>query len=86
MNPREDLKALLDTLATQRDELLVQAHLARLEAQEEWQQLEKRLSELREKAGTAADIGGDTARELLTTAKLAGDEILRGYERLRKNL
>lgn len=86
MNPREDLKALLDTLATQRDELLVQAHLARLEAQEEWQQLEKRLSELHEKAGTAAEIGGDTARELLTTAKLAGEEILRGYERLRKNL
>lgn len=86
MNPREDLKVLLETLATQRDELLVQAHLARLEAQEEWQQLEKRLSGLREKAGTAAEIGGDTARELLNTAKLAGEEILRGYERLRKNL
>ncbi|GAB4353833.1 MAG: hypothetical protein Kow0073_10200 [Immundisolibacter sp.] len=86
MNPREDLKALLDTLATQRDELVVQAHLARLEAQEEWQQLEKRLSELRQKAATAAEIGGDTARELLATAKLAGEEILRGYERLRKSL
>lgn len=86
MNPREELKALLDKLATERDELVVQAHLARLEAQDEWHELEKRLAELREKAATAAKIGGETARELLSAAKLAGEEIQRGYERLRKSL
>lgn len=34
MAPREELQKLLDTLATQRDELVVRAHLARLEEEE----------------------------------------------------
>lgn len=44
MTANEELKKLLDRLATQRDELIVKAHLARLEAQDEWAQLENSLS------------------------------------------
>ncbi len=82
MTANEELKKLLDRLATQRDELIVKAHLARLEAHEEWEQLEKQLEQIREKA----TVTGDTAREVLAAAKLAGEEIARGYERLRKAL
>ena len=86
MSAHEELKKLLDLLATQRDELIVQAHLAKLEAQGEWGRLEKQLDQLREKAAEAAVVTGDTARGVLETAKLAGEEIARGYERLRKTL
>lgn len=86
MNAKEDLKTLLDRLATERDELIVKAHLARLEAQDEWAQLEKQLAQLREKAAVVATVSGDTAREVLAAAALAGEEIARGYGRLRKNL
>lgn len=86
MTANEELKKLLDRLATQRDELIVKAHLARLEAQDEWRQLEKQLEQVREKATEAAVITGDSGREVLAAAKLVGEEIARGYERLRKAL
>ncbi len=86
MTANEELKKLLDRLATQRDELIVKAHLARLEAQDEWAQLEKKLEQVREKAAEAAVITGDSSREVLAAARLVGEEIARGYERLRKTL
>lgn len=86
MNANEELKRLLDRLTTERDELIVKAHLARLEAQDEWAQLEKEFGQLHEKAAVVATVTGDTAREVLSAARLAGEEIARGYERLRKNL
>ena len=86
MTTREDLKTLLDKLATQRDELIVQAHLARLEAQDDWRQLEQQMEHLRAKTAQAAEVTSDTGREVLAAAKLMGEEIARGYERLRKTL
>ncbi len=86
MNTREDLQKLLDRLATQRDELIVRAHLAKLEAQDDWRQLEQQLEHLRAKTAQAAEVTGDTGRDVLAAAKLMGEEIARGYERLRKTL
>ncbi len=84
MQAREELQKLLDTLATQRDELVVRAHLAKLEAQEEWSELEGKLELLRAKAGQAADVAGDAAEDVAAAARLLGEEIARGYERLRR--
>ncbi|MGK2942328.1 MAG: hypothetical protein ACSLFJ_11715 [Immundisolibacter sp.] len=86
MSLSTDLQNLLDTLATQRDELIVQAHLAKLEAEEDWLKLEQQLEHLRAKASQAGAVGVDTARDVLAAAKLAGEEIARGYERLRRTL
>ena len=84
MEPREELQKLLDKLATQRDELAVRAHLAKLEAQEEWGELEGKLEALRAKVGQAADVAGDAAEDVAAAARLLGEEIARGYERLRR--
>lgn len=84
METREELQGLVDTLATQRDQLLVQAHLAKLEAEEEWGALEHKLDQLRAKASQTAAVAGDTATEVAAAAKLLGEEIARGYERLRR--
>lgn len=84
MEPREELKRLVDTLATQRDELMLRAHLAKLEAQAEWGELEDKLEVLRAKAGQVADAAGDTAEDVAAAAKLLGEEIARGYERLKR--
>lgn len=84
MEPREELKKLVDTLATQRDELIVRAHLAKLEAQEEWGELEDKLRELRAKVAQAADVASDAAADVTAAARRLGEEIARGYERLRR--
>ncbi|MCU0840566.1 MAG: hypothetical protein MUC79_02450 [Thiobacillaceae bacterium] len=84
MNPREELQKLLDGLATQRDELIVQAHLARLEAEGEWSELEAKLDLLRGKAAQAAEVAEDAAGDVAAAARLLGEEIAKGYERLRR--
>lgn len=86
MTANEELRKLLDRLATQRDELIVKAHLARLEAQDDWTEPEKQLHQLREKTAEAAAITGDSGREVLAAARRVGEEVARGYERLRKAL
>lgn len=84
MDVREEMQKLVDTLATQRDELIVRAHLAKLEAEQEWGELEAKLAELRAKAGRAAEVTGDTAEDVAAAARLLAEEIGRGYERLRR--
>ncbi len=84
MNTRDEMQKLLDSLATQRDELVLRAHLAKLEAREEWQELEGKLEDLRGKANNAAETAGDAAQDVAAAAKLLGEEIGKGYDRLRK--
>jgi SMC interacting uncharacterized protein involved in chromosome segregation len=84
MNPREELQKLLDTLSTQRDELVVKAHLAKLEAEDEWVELEDKLARLRSTAENVADTAGEAGRDVAAAARLLGEEIARGYDRLRR--
>lgn len=83
MDPRDELQKLVDTLSTQRDELVVKAHLAKLEAQDGWYELEGKLGQLRSTAEKVADTAEEAGRDVGAAAKLLGEEIARGYERLR---
>lgn len=84
MNAREEMQKMLDALAQQRDELIVQAHLARLEAMEEWKNTEGKLAQLRAKVDQAGDTAGEAARNIEASAKHLAEEIGRGYDKLRK--
>jgi SMC interacting uncharacterized protein involved in chromosome segregation len=84
MNTREELQQMLDKLATQRDEVILKAHLAKLEAQSEWRELEGKLDQLRGKAAQAADLAGDSGKDILAAARVVAEEIGKGYDRLRR--
>lgn len=84
MDAREEMQKMLDALSQQRDELIVQAHLAKLEAMEEWENLEGKLAQLRAKAARASDTAGDAAKNIEAAARLLAEEIGRGYDKLRK--
>ncbi len=86
MGAREEMQDLLAKLATKRDELIVQANLAKLEAREEWAELEGKLAELRAKAEAAGDIAEETAEGVAASAKDVVADLQAGYERLRKLL
>jgi len=89
-NIRDELQAQLQDrvqeFARMRDELIVQANLARLEAREEWAELEARLAQLQAKADEAGDIAEDTAEAMAESAKEVLAELQSGYEKLRKLL
>ena len=84
MDTREEIQKILDKLAQQRDELIVQAQLAKLEAMDEWKNVESKLSQLRSNTGPLKDTAKESAKDIQAAAKQLADEISRGYERIRK--
>lgn len=87
MGFRDELQAQLQDrvqeLARVRDELIVQANLAKLEAREEWAELEARMEQLKAKADEAGDIAEDTAEAMAESAKEVLAELQAGYDKLR---
>ena len=81
---REDLKKMVDDLKTQRDELAVKIHLARQEARDEWDALEKKLEHLRARAGVVGKEAGEAADDVRAAARQLIDELKKGYERVRR--
>ncbi|MHB1175004.1 MAG: hypothetical protein ACYCZJ_07765 [Sulfuriferula sp.] len=84
MDTREEMQKILDKLVQQRDELIVQAHLAKLEAMDEWENMEAKLTQLRAKAGQISDSAEGSAKDIKIAAKDLAAEIGRGYDKIRK--
>ena len=83
MEWREEIKERFEELRQARDELRVQVHLAAAEVKDDWHDLEKKwdrahahLKKVEEAAGEAADDVGDALAIL-------GDELKKGYQRIR---
>lgn len=82
----EDIEELVEKLTQERDELGVKLHLAKMDAGDEWQELEHKWSKLEAKmkqlGGTAAESGGDVR----AAAELLGQEIKAGFKRIARQL
>ena len=81
-----DLEALIEGLKQQRDAIKVQLHLGKAEAKQEWEEMEKKLENLRAKAKAAGGEAQVVSRDVFEAAKLLAEEIKRGYERIRRRL
>jgi hypothetical protein len=84
--PRIDVNEILDELRTTRDELRVQMHLAGAEARDEWEVLEKKWQHLRTRAGQVGEATGEAAEDIGGALELVGEELRKGYRRIRKTL
>ena len=86
MSIREKLEGELKNLQTTRDELRVKLHLGKLDAQEQWDDIEKQWQHVESKLKTAGEAGREVAGDIGEAASLAIDEIKEGYTKLRKLL
>lgn len=82
----QDIEKFIDGLKQQRDELVVQLNLAKAEARDELAEIEQQLEHLRAKAANAADEAGEVSQDVWAAAKLLGEEIVSGVERIRNRL
>ncbi len=81
---RDTLDELMSALRQQRDELKVRMHLGELDAREEFDRLSAKLEELAEDYEPLTDAVSTTAENVLTALSLAGEELLTGFQRVRK--
>lgn len=81
---QEKLQRLLQRLEKERDELKVKVGLAKLEAREEWEELEEKLDGLRGRMKRIREEADDTSEDIGEALELLGDEIREGFSRIRK--
>ena len=86
MNIQEEIEKFRDGLLQQRDELLVQLGLAKLEAKEEWEKAEGKLEEFKSKLDELSDVAKDSSEDVWTSVKMLGEEIKTAYNRISSRL
>jgi len=75
------VEKMLAELKQKRDELEVQAHLGSMEAKQQWEALEKQWNDIAAKAEVEK-----TAEGVSDALSTLGEELKKGYERLKKAL
>jgi len=86
MKLRERLEKELEDLRATRDELRVRVHLGKMDAQEQWEQVEKQWQHVESKLKVAGEAGREIAEDIGEAANLAIEEMKQGYAKLRKLL
>ena len=86
MSVREEFEILLDKLKIERDKLNLQMHLASMEVKEEFAEAEKQWEHVRAKAAEFADDTKEASEELVTKAKVIGEELKEAYQRINTRL
>jgi uncharacterized protein (DUF3084 family) len=80
------LDGLVDELSKLRDELRVRAHLAKLEAEEEWDALEEKWTQLQPKLEAVREDASKASKNVLAALELGAEELREGYRRIRDRL
>ncbi len=86
MTLRERLERELEDLRAMRDELRVRLHLGKLDAQEQWEQIEKQWQHVESKLKRAGEAGREVAEDIGEATSLVIEEMKEGYAKLRKLL
>lgn len=80
----ERLQKVLEQLEQERDELQVKFGLAKLEAREEWRELEKKMDRLRARMKVVGEEAKEASGDVGAALDVVADEIKDGFRRLRK--
>jgi SMC interacting uncharacterized protein involved in chromosome segregation len=67
------------------EELRVKVHLAKMEASDEWKELEEKLVKFNAKAKELGGITVEASKDIGAAAKLLGEEIRDGFKKLARH-
>jgi len=80
------LEELITKLKQERDELRVQIHLAKAEAKDEWEELEKKWEVVENKLAALKRETKDASKDIGAALGVLSEEIANAYKRIRKKL
>ncbi len=81
-----DIEDFWEKLKTQRDEMKVQAHLARAEFRDEWNEVEEKWQKAEQAFDRVQDQAIETTAEMQHSAKVIMEEIASTYGRIKERL
>ena len=82
----DSLAQIIEKLKTERDELRVKAHLAKMEAQEEWEALESKWQDLESRMNQIGSETKDTSRNFLEASESLAHELADAFRHFRNRL
>ena len=82
MDFNKELHEITASLTQMRDEIVVQIHLAGMDAKEEWDKAEKQREHFIDSLGVINDDTKEISAELVHTTKVIGDELAQTYKRI----
>jgi DNA repair exonuclease SbcCD ATPase subunit len=82
----DDINDFWEKLKVQRDEMKVQAHLARAEFRDEWDEVEKKWQKAEQNLRHVQDHAIETTAEMQRSAKVVMEEIASTYQRIKERL
>lgn len=82
MSVKKEFEHLFEKLKAERDEIIVKSHLASMEAQDEFQEAEKKWEQLKTKAAHIAEDSQDATAAFIDKAKSECKELEETYNRL----
>ncbi len=77
---------LIRSLKQQRDELALQIHLGKQDAQDEWKKVQAKLSRLSEDYQPVRDAVEESAGNVFESLKLVAGEIRESFDRIKKSI
>ncbi|MEM6567406.1 MAG: hypothetical protein AAF957_03290 [Planctomycetota bacterium] len=85
-DPKSMLETTLTALQRQRDELRVKIHLGSMEARDEYERVSARIDEATKQYEPLTDAVGETANNVFSALGLAAEELVHGFNRVRRAL
>ena len=83
---KDDLAEIVAKLREERDELRVRAHLATMEAKDEWDELEKKWQHVESRLAATKDDVADASRAVGAGIEVIAEELGTAYRRIRDRL
>ena len=80
------IEEMVDRLKQERDELAVQIHLGKKEAQDEWESVQEKLSKLLADYEPVKDAVEESASSVFASLKLVAGEIGESFHRIKARL
>ncbi len=80
------IQSLLQRLETERDELRVKLNLAKMEAREEWEELEEKIQGLKARMKVVGDEAREAGGDVGAAFDVVAEEVKEGFARIRKLL
>jgi len=79
---KDRIEEMFGELKTERDDLRVRLHLAKLETSEEWQKLEHQMVKFESKARELGGVTAEASEDVFAATKLLATEIRDGFKKI----
>ena len=83
---KESIEQLTADLKRERDQIQLKLHLGKEELEDEWEELENKLQQLEVKTKSIREAASEASEDIISAAKLLGEELKKGYKKVRKKL